>query len=112
MLTDLRHAIRLWLRRPALALLSIGVLALAIGSATAAFALVDSVLFRALPVAEPERLVRIFPRDEKNAMLGNSSAPDYAAYRDSLGSFAGIASYSGWTLAHAATPGGLSARVG
>lgn len=47
-------------------------LALAIGAATAAFALVDALVLRSLPVAEPERLVYVtFANDESEQPEGD-----------------------------------------
>ena len=47
-------------RTPGFAVAAIGVLALGIGATTAMFSILNTVLLRPLPFAEPERLVRLF----------------------------------------------------
>src|SRR5688500_19004054 len=50
---------RSWQRQPGFALGAILVLALGLGASTALFAALDRVLFRPLPYADPDRLVRV-----------------------------------------------------
>jgi predicted permease len=57
---DLRHAMRLIRRSPALASVVIGTLAIAIGAAVTAFSITDAWLFRPLPFPAPDRLVVSF----------------------------------------------------
>ena len=57
MFTDLRHAFRLFARRPFFTAAIIVTLALGIGANTAIFSLVRAVLLRPLPYHEPDRLV-------------------------------------------------------
>ncbi|MFN8571407.1 MAG: ABC transporter permease [Gemmatimonadaceae bacterium] len=52
-------------RNPAFSLAAICTLALGIGANTAVFSIVNSVLLRPLPIAEPDRLVHITERHEK-----------------------------------------------
>ena len=56
---DVRCGARALTRGPGFAALSIATLALAIGATTAIFSVVYGILLRPLPVAEPDRLVRI-----------------------------------------------------
>ena len=56
---DARYALRGIKRSPALATVAILSLALGIGANTAIFSLADAVLFRPLPVREPERLMQL-----------------------------------------------------
>jgi len=63
----LRHALRQLGRRVGLSALVIGMLALALGAATAMYSIYYEVLVRPLPVAEPEhrfmkRTIRLSPR--------------------------------------------------
>src|SRR5438093_4713346 len=94
--SDLTHAIRLHLRRPAFALTAIAVLALAIGAATAVFSLVRAVLLRDLPFADPDRLVWMY-----NARTERDRAPfsiaDLDDYRSRNVTLAGLAAFTNWT---------------
>ncbi len=56
---DLRHALRNLGRSPGVSLLIVATLMLGIGASTAMFSLVDTVLLRPLPYAEPDRLVSL-----------------------------------------------------
>src|SRR5690242_2677122 len=60
--TDLRHSLRAMRRAPAFAVAVVSVLALGIGANTAIFSIVNAVLLRPLPFAQPERLVRLYTR--------------------------------------------------
>jgi predicted permease len=57
---EVRFALRLLRRDRAFTLAAVATLAIGIGLNAAVFSVVDAVLFRPLPVAEPERLVRVF----------------------------------------------------
>ncbi len=56
---DLRYATRTWRQQPGFTLTVTLILALGIGANTTVFALLDGLIFRSLPVPEPERLVRL-----------------------------------------------------
>jgi putative ABC transport system permease protein len=56
----IRLAIRALIRRPGYAITVVAVLGLGIGANTAIFSLVDAVLLRSLPYAEPESVVVVF----------------------------------------------------
>src|SRR5690349_12232249 len=57
---DLKHGCRLLLKTPGFALSAIIVLALGIGANTAIFGIVNGVLLRPLPYANPDRLVQLW----------------------------------------------------
>ena len=71
MFTDIRFAFRQLRRSPVFAVTATLTLALGIGAATAIFTLFDEVLLRALPVADPQQLVRM---DWHGSFSGSMSA--------------------------------------
>ncbi len=58
LLRDSALAVRLWRRRPALAVVALATLALGIGAPTAMFSILYAVLLRPLPYLDPDRVVR------------------------------------------------------
>lgn len=86
-LLDLKHALRGLLRAPGFAFVAILSLALGIGVNSAIFTVLNTVLFRPLPVPEPSRLVRVVQgnRDESYSvpvfreLAKNQSSVDLAA---------------------------------
>ena len=59
-LFDLRFALRSLRRSPLFTLVAVASLALGIGANTAIFTLIDQLMLRLLPVAQPEQLVMIW----------------------------------------------------
>ena len=57
---DLKLAVRGLLRSPLFSIVAILSLALGIGANTAIFTLIDQILLRKLPVANPEELVMLY----------------------------------------------------
>src|SRR5688572_1040142 len=92
---DLIYSIRTLMRRPGFTTVAIVTLALGIGVNTAIFSLVNALVFRPLPVEEPERLVRVFNTGQSVAFLTHLplSAFDFKDYRDQNQVFSGIAAY-------------------
>lgn len=78
----------------------VSTLALAIGANSAVFAVVDAVVFRALPFAAPERLVWITSvrPDNPDAPF---SLPEFLDYREQTRALAGVAAYANWSASMA-----------
>jgi putative ABC transport system permease protein len=76
--TDIRDALRALRRSPVFTLVAVLTLALAIGSATAMFGVVDAVFVRGLPYGSADRLQTVYERSES----GNLRVPSYPTFRD------------------------------
>jgi predicted permease len=93
LLQDLRYAARILIRQPVFTAVAVLSLALGIGANTAIFSLVDSLLWRTLPVADPQELVGLYTRDEKNPGFAPLSHLNWKDYRETSQSFAGVLGY-------------------
>jgi putative ABC transport system permease protein len=103
---DVRLALRSLRKTPGLTAISILTLALGLGAATAIFTVVNGILLKPLPYAEPDRLVRIV----ENVPAGESFGGG-AQQRDSLN----VAELEDWrksrTLSHIAVVSGLESHT-
>lgn len=92
LLQDLRHALRGWVRRPALAALAVTVVALGVGAATAMFSVLDTLLLRALPYEGAERIVTIWEENAESGIERDDVAPgNFLDWREQADSFEAIA---------------------
>jgi len=66
MIKDLTYGLRMLFRSPAFTTIAALSLALGIGANTAIFSLINVVLLRPIPVAEPARVVSVFTTDQRN----------------------------------------------
>ncbi|HYC31279.1 MAG TPA: ABC transporter permease, partial [Gemmatimonadales bacterium] len=92
-LHDLRYAARSLRRSPGYALAAIATLALGIGANTAIFSVVEGVLLRPPPVAEPDAVVTVWGF---HPSIGRESAslPDFLDWRRQARSFSGLAAWA------------------
>jgi putative ABC transport system permease protein len=90
---DLRYALRTLSKNPGFTAVAILTLAIGIGANTAIFSVVDGVLLRPLPYPQPDRIVRIWQTDDKNA-LSNMSDPNFADLAQQNHTLASMVQYS------------------
>ena len=83
MLHDVRYALRLMGKAPLFTATVIGTIALAIAANTAIFSVVNAVMLRPLPFAEPDRLVQVAERNDKlNLPVFASSVLNFLSWRE------------------------------
>jgi putative ABC transport system permease protein len=91
---DLRYGARMLLKKPGFSLIAVITLALGIGANTAIFSVVNAVLLRPLPYAEPERLVALWESNTQRLESRNAiSYPNFFDWRAQSKSFERLASY-------------------
>src|SRR5262249_47678754 len=95
LLEDVRVGVRTLTKKPAFTLRAVLTLAVGIGSNTAIFSLVNAVLLRQLPFAQPERLVQV------HSLYGNGdrhpfALPNFCDYRDQSRT-AALAAFANWS---------------
>ena len=79
---DVRYALRMLRRTPVFTAVTIVTLALAIGANTAIFSVLDALMFRDLPVTDPDRLVEVFSEYPGERRRNGFGRPFYEHYRD------------------------------
>ena len=91
---DVRYAGRRMRQAPLFSAAIIATLALATGATTAIFSVVDTVLLRALPYSEAERLVMLYQGIPKAiARPIGFSPPDYHTFHQRVSSFESVAAF-------------------
>lgn len=94
LLQDLRYGLRTLSKSPSFAVVVILSLALGIGANTTIFTLGNALLFRPLPVQDPEQLVAVFTSYAGGERYGPTSLPDYEDFRDRSDVFSGLSAYT------------------
>ncbi|HEY4273568.1 MAG TPA: ABC transporter permease [Candidatus Udaeobacter sp.] len=106
---DIRFGLRQLLRKPGFAALAIISMALGIGANTSIFSLLDTLLFRPLPVHEPSQLVQLFGTLHKGADNTLNSFLNYKDYRDRNTVLSGLSAYA--FVVSSLSHGGKNERV-
>src|SRR5215216_6009329 len=92
---DLGFAARMLWKSPGFTLVAVLAVALGVGANTAIFSVVNTVLLRALPYENSERLVALYTGRGPNAPGGPLSYPDLLDYRAQAQAFEYVAGYQG-----------------
>jgi putative ABC transport system permease protein len=95
---DLRYGARMLMKNPGFSLIAALTLTLGIGANTAIFSVINGVLLKPLPYAEPERLVAIW-EVRHDGRRGAVSYPNFADWRAQNNAFERIAIYRDITMA-------------
>lgn len=93
---DVKYALRALVRNPGFTLVAVVALALGIGANSAIFSVVNAVLLRPLPYAEPERLMTVWQNNLKRGWHEDVVTPaDYLDWREQNHVFEAMAAYLG-----------------
>lgn len=97
LLQDIRYGVRMLWKNPGVTAVAVIALALGIGANTAIFSVVNAVLLRPLPFADPDRLVIVKSVNAKgdDKQWGGVSPADFLDWKAQQQSFEFITAYSG-----------------
>jgi putative ABC transport system permease protein len=107
MLTDLRYAFRMMRRTPLVTAAIVLTIALAIAANTAMFSVVNAVLLRPLPFADPGRLVQVAEKNDKlNLPNFGASVLNFLSWREQTRAFETLAAvgFGNYTLSGTGDP--------
>ena len=91
---DLCYGARMLSKKPGFSAIAVLTLALGIGANTAIFSVVNAVLLKPLPFAEPDALLAVGQNNSQNrARLSQFSFRNFADFRDRSQSFERLAAY-------------------
>src|ERR1044071_1061384 len=111
LLRDIRYGFRSMLKRPGFTAVALIALALGIGANTAIFSLVNAVLLRPLPFAEPDRLVWVYGNVRNGGNRASVSPLDFLDYRKQNTTFEEFAAQFSFPLALNLTGDGEPERL-
>jgi predicted permease len=93
---NVRHSVRLLWNSPAFTLTAVVCLGLGIGANTALFSIFNTLLWKPLPVDEPQEIVRVFgSRPTQGRLFQGFSLPDYDEYLRENDTLAGLVATTG-----------------
>jgi putative ABC transport system permease protein len=91
---DLRYAVRSFIRNPGFAALAVATIAIGVGANTAIFTIVNTVLLRPLPFADPSALVLVSQVNRQTKQgFGNAAPANVLDWRLRNRSFSGMAAF-------------------
>ena len=98
-LRDLRYGVRTLANNPGFTLVAVAVLAVGVGANIAIFSVANSVLLKPLPYKDPERLVMVYERQERDdfATLRPFTAFDFTVFERENRLFEEVAAFMNWT---------------
>ena len=95
MIGDFKFALRQLLKAPGFTSAAVIVLALGIGTNSAIFSLLDTILFRPPNYSRPTEIVQVFSQDKKNPQkFRGFSYPTYVDVREQSGVFSGVLAHN------------------
>src|SRR5262249_263414 len=89
---DLRYGARILMKNPGFTMIAVLTLALGIGANTAIFSVVNAVLLRSLPYAEPERLMWLWDTLPQ-LLTAPTSLPEFLDWKEQNRSFEQLAAF-------------------
>ncbi|HSS47505.1 MAG TPA: ABC transporter permease [Thermoanaerobaculia bacterium] len=99
LISDLRFAVRVLLKSPGFAVVAVLCLAIGIGANTTIFSVVNAILLRPFPFADPDRIVGVHEVQPKiDVDRGNLSYLDYRDLGEQTSSFVQVAAYTGHSV--------------
>ena len=95
---DLRYAVRSFARTPGFTFVALLTLALGIGATTTMFSVLDAVVLRPLPYANPDQLVMVGSSSQRFPGLAPVAPGDFIDWREHNATFSHLVAMEGWTL--------------
>ncbi|MCG8468911.1 MAG: ABC transporter permease [Gemmatimonadetes bacterium] len=96
---DMKYSLRQLVVRPTFTIVAVTVLALGIGAATAIFSVVDTLVIRALPYDDAQRIVTIWDHDLENGIERDDVAPgNFFAWKEQAESFEAMGALDPYSL--------------
>jgi hypothetical protein len=96
---DLRHAARMFWRRPGFSAVVVLTLALGIGANTAIFSVIHAVLLKPLPYRDPGNLAMLWSEDSAHGLNeGRVSLPNFVDWKSRSHTFEDLTAYTGQTF--------------